>query len=232
MYTCAPRLGPLRRMQLLKAYTLRRDYSVVVWARCTAFCQLEARVPEFDAVFIVHRTYEMLAFTYGQLAFRYEMLTFTYGPLAFTYEMLAFTYGQLAFTYEMLAFTYGPLAFTYEMLAFTYGPITFTNEMLTFTYGQLAFTYEMLAFTYGPLAFMYEMLAFTHGQLAFKYGPTTFTYGRKISRHIAKNIGGHRHRSQCRQYPISDIDICYPDIGDKYVGLKNVIPILVVFRYR
>ncbi len=44
-------------------------------------------------------------------------------------------------------------------------------------------------------------------------------------------IGGHRHRSQCRQYPISDIDICYSDIGDKYVGLKNVIPISEVFRY-
>jgi hypothetical protein len=45
-------------------------------------------------------------------------------------------------------------------------------------------------------------------------------------------IGGHRHRSQCRRYPISDIDICYSDIGDKYVGLKNVIPISEVFRYR
>jgi hypothetical protein len=39
------------------------------------------------------------------------------------------------------------------------------------------------------------------------------------------SMGGHRHRSQCRRYPISDIDICYSDIGDKYVGLKNVIPI-------
>jgi hypothetical protein len=27
------------------------------------------------------------------------------------------------------------------------------------------------------------------------------------------------------RYPISDIDICYSDIGEKYVGLKNVIPI-------
>jgi hypothetical protein len=31
---------------------------------------------------------------------------------------------------------------------------------------------------------------------------------------------------------ISDIDICYSDIGDKNVGLKTVIPILEVFRYR
>ncbi len=31
---------------------------------------------------------------------------------------------------------------------------------------------------------------------------------------------------------ISDIDICYSDIGDKYVGLKNVIPISEVFQYR
>jgi hypothetical protein len=46
------------------------------------------------------------------------------------------------------------------------------------------------------------------------------------------SIGGHRHRSQCRRYPISDIDICYSDIGDKYVGLKNIIPISEVFRYR
>ncbi len=45
-------------------------------------------------------------------------------------------------------------------------------------------------------------------------------------------IGGHRHRSQCRRYPTFDIDICYSDIGDKYVGLKNVIPILEVFRYQ
>ncbi len=45
-------------------------------------------------------------------------------------------------------------------------------------------------------------------------------------------IGGHRHLSQCRRYPISDIDICYSDIGDKNVGLKNVIPISEGFRYR
>ncbi len=45
-------------------------------------------------------------------------------------------------------------------------------------------------------------------------------------------IGGHRHRSQCRRYPTSDIDICYSDIGDKNVGLKNDIPISEVFRYR
>jgi hypothetical protein len=31
----------------------------------------------------------------------------------------------------------------------------------------------------------------------------------------ASSIGGHRHQSQCRRYPISDIDICYSDIGDK-----------------
>jgi hypothetical protein len=51
------------------------------------------------------------------------------------------------------------------------------------------------------------------------------------SRSADITIGGHRHRSQCRQYPTSDIDICYSDIGDKYVGLKNVIPISEVFRY-
>jgi hypothetical protein len=45
-------------------------------------------------------------------------------------------------------------------------------------------------------------------------------------------IAGHRHRSQCRRYPTSDIEICYSDIGDKYVGLKNVITISEVFRYR
>jgi hypothetical protein len=34
------------------------------------------------------------------------------------------------------------------------------------------------------------------------------------------------------RYPTStDIDICYSDIGDKYVGLKNVIPISEVFLY-
>ncbi len=31
---------------------------------------------------------------------------------------------------------------------------------------------------------------------------------------------------------ISDIDICYSGIGDKYVGLKNVILISKVFQYR
>jgi hypothetical protein len=60
--------------------------------------------------------------------------------------------------------------------------------------------------------------------------------GQVISAHSDFNwteqcIGGHRHQSQCRRYPISDIDICYSDIGDKYVGLKNVIPISEVFRY-
>jgi hypothetical protein len=48
----------------------------------------------------------------------------------------------------------------------------------------------------------------------------------------ATTMGGHRHRSQCRRYPTADIDICYYDIGDKYVGLKNVIPISEVFQYR
>jgi hypothetical protein len=50
--------------------------------------------------------------------------------------------------------------------------------------------------------------------------------------YVVLSIGGHRHRSQCRRYPTSDIDICYSDIGDKYVRLENVIPILEVFRYR
>ncbi len=45
-------------------------------------------------------------------------------------------------------------------------------------------------------------------------------------------IGGHRHRPQCRRYPTSDIDICYSDIGRKYVRLKTVIPISEGFRYR
>ncbi len=31
---------------------------------------------------------------------------------------------------------------------------------------------------------------------------------------------------------ISDIDICYSDIGRKYVRLKSVIPISEEFRYR
>ncbi len=44
--------------------------------------------------------------------------------------------------------------------------------------------------------------------------------------------GGHWHRSQCRRYPTSNIDICYSNIGDKYVGLKNVIPISELFRYQ
>ncbi len=50
--------------------------------------------------------------------------------------------------------------------------------------------------------------------------------------YISIYIGGHRHRSQCQRNPISDIDICYSDIVDRYVGLKNVIPISEVFRYR
>jgi hypothetical protein len=42
---------------------------------------------------------------------------------------------------------------------------------------------------------------------------------------MGTRIGGHRHRSRCRRYTTSDIDICYSDIGDKDVGLKNGIPI-------
>jgi hypothetical protein len=45
-------------------------------------------------------------------------------------------------------------------------------------------------------------------------------------------IDGHRHRPQYRRYPTFDIDICYSDIGRKYVGLKTVIPISEGFRYR
>jgi hypothetical protein len=47
-----------------------------------------------------------------------------------------------------------------------------------------------------------------------------------LTKNMPAVIGGHRHRSQCRRYPTSDIDICYSDIGDKYVGLKTS------FRYR
>ncbi len=48
------------------------------------------------------------------------------------------------------------------------------------------------------------------------------------------SIGGHRHHLNVGdiRYPTSDIDICYSDIGDKYVGLKSVILISKVFRYR
>jgi hypothetical protein len=45
----------------------------------------------------------------------------------------------------------------------------------------------------------------------------------------------HMHRwasTSISMSAISDIDISYSDIGDKYVGLKNVIPISEVFRYR
>jgi hypothetical protein len=45
-------------------------------------------------------------------------------------------------------------------------------------------------------------------------------------------IGGHRHRPSCRQYPTSDVDISYSDIGTKYVGLNPHIPISEEFRYR
>ncbi len=50
-------------------------------------------------------------------------------------------------------------------------------------------------------------------------------YTRNGSVQVDILIGGHQHRSQYRRYPTSDIDICHPNIGDKYVGLKNVIPI-------
>ncbi len=44
---------------------------------------------------------------------------------------------------------------------------------------------------------------------------------------------GHRWASTSTSMSaISDINICYSDIGDKYVGQKNVIPISEVFRYR
>jgi hypothetical protein len=65
--------------------------------------------------------------------------------------------------------------------------------------------------------------------------PRNASHGSKVTAFGNKlniTIGGHRHRSQCRRYPTSDINICYSDIGDKYVGLKNVIPISEVFRYR
>jgi hypothetical protein len=39
-------------------------------------------------------------------------------------------------------------------------------------------------------------------------------------------IGGHRHRSQCFWYPISNIDICYSDIRDNMLDWKTS------FRYR
>ncbi len=49
---------------------------------------------------------------------------------------------------------------------------------------------------------------------------------------VLLHIGGHRHRPQYRRYPTSDINICYSDIGRKYVGLKTVIPISEGFWYR
>jgi hypothetical protein len=45
-------------------------------------------------------------------------------------------------------------------------------------------------------------------------------------------IGGHRHQPSCRQYPTSNIDISYSDIGTKYVGLNPHIPISEEFQYR
>jgi hypothetical protein len=50
-------------------------------------------------------------------------------------------------------------------------------------------------------------------------------------------LGPERHRWASTSISMSaisdtDIDICYSDIGDKYVRLKNVIPISEHFRYR
>ncbi len=39
------------------------------------------------------------------------------------------------------------------------------------------------------------------------------------------DIGGHRHRSQCRRYPTSDIDICYSDIVSVPISTSEFIPI-------
>jgi hypothetical protein len=81
-----------------------------------------------------------------------------------------------------------------------------------------------------------------------KYPPTLKTGGGALecSRAVHGN-DGHRHRNEGLRHgrnghrwastsismsAISDIDICYSDIGDKNVGLKNVIPISEVFRYR
>jgi hypothetical protein len=38
-------------------------------------------------------------------------------------------------------------------------------------------------------------------------------------------IGGRDIKYFCRRYPISDIDIAYSDIGQKFVGLKASSPI-------
>ncbi len=62
----------------------------------------------------------------------------------------------------------------------------------------------------------------------FRYGLCLPSFSLLLSKLLyIIHIGGHRHQSQCRRYPTSDIDICYSDIGDKYVIL-----ISEVFRYR
>jgi hypothetical protein len=48
------------------------------------------------------------------------------------------------------------------------------------------------------------------------------------------HVNAHTHRwasTLISMSAISDIDICYSDIGDKYVGLNNIIPISEVFWY-
>jgi hypothetical protein len=66
--------------------------------------------------------------------------------------------------------------------------------------------------------------------------------GVHICPYMSTSNHGHGHIEKTNQHrwastsilmsAISDIDICYSDIGDKYVGLKTVIPISEVFRYR
>ncbi len=63
-------------------------------------------------------------------------------------------------------------------------------------------------------------------------GITLSFYG--VPRKSANLFLDFRHRwasTSTSMSAISDIDICYSDIGDKYVGQKNVIPISEVFRY-
>ncbi len=57
----------------------------------------------------------------------------------------------------------------------------------------------------------------------------------RLQDHSEEGGYGSQHRwasTSISMSEISDIDISYSDIGDKYVGLKNVIPISEVFRYR
>ncbi len=56
---------------------------------------------------------------------------------------------------------------------------------------------------------------------------------KKMFQKLCKYVWKHRWAStSVLMSAISDIDNCYSDIGDKYVGLKIVIPISEVFRYR